>query len=115
MRGNVRRLREAGAREVHLFITYPRIIGPCFYGIDMSSFSELIGAKMSPEEIAEEVNADSVNYLPIDEYIKETGFRPDQLCLGCITTQYPTPYANILAEKNKEVDQQAEQKKRIYE
>jgi amidophosphoribosyltransferase len=46
MRGNVKRLRDADAREVHVFVTNPRIIGPCFYGIDMSSYGELIGARL---------------------------------------------------------------------
>jgi len=116
MRGNVRRLRDAGAREVHVFVTYPRIIGPCFYGIDMSSYGELIGARLTPEEIAREIGADSVNYLPIDEYIKETGMRPDQLCLGCITDEYPTEMACTLSEAMKEkLSQGAAEKGRIYE
>ncbi|MBN2334247.1 amidophosphoribosyltransferase [Candidatus Bathyarchaeota archaeon] len=116
MRGNVKRLRDAGAREVHVFVTYPRIIGPCFYGIDMSSYGELIGARLEPEEIAREIGADSVNYLPIDEYIKETGMRPDQLCLGCITDTYPTDMANKLSQSMKEkLSRGAEEKGRIYE
>jgi amidophosphoribosyltransferase len=116
MRGNVKRLRDAGAREVHVFVTYPRIIGPCFYGIDMSSYGELIGARLKPEEIAREIGADSVNYLPIDEYIKETGMRPDQLCLGCITDKYPTPMADKLSQDMKEkLGQGAVEKGRIYE
>ena len=98
MRGNIKRLRKAGAREVHLFITYPQIIGPCFYGIDMSTYSELIGARMTPEEMAVELGADSVNYMPVDEYIKETGMRRDQLCIGCISNEYPTPAAHSIAE-----------------
>jgi len=99
MRGNIKRLRDAGAREIHLFITYPQIIGPCFYGIDMSSYSELIGAKMSSEEMAEELGADSVNYMTVDEYIKYTGMRRDQLCLGCISNEYPTLVAHKIAKE----------------
>ena len=99
-RGIVKRLREAGAREVHLFITYPKIIGPCFYGIDMSTYSELIGARLTDVEIAQELDADSVNYLPIEEYIRETGMHHRQLCLGCITGEYPTPLANEIAEQS---------------
>jgi amidophosphoribosyltransferase len=115
-RATVRRLREAGAKEVHLFITYPRIISPCFYGIDMSTYIELIGAKMTPKEIAKQIGADTVNYLPTDDYIKETGMRLDQLCLGCITDQYPTPLANELSEKMKILlDNGATEKGRIYE
>ena len=116
MRGNVKRLREAGAREVHLFITYPKIIGPCFYGIDMSTYSELIGARFSAEEMAEELEADSVNYMPIDKYIKETGMRRDQLCLGCISNQYPTPYADkIASDIRAELANGGSEKGRAYE
>lgn len=115
-RGLIKRLRDAGAREVHLFITYPRIIGPCFYGIDMSSYKELIGARLNSEEIAVELDADSVNFLPIDEYIKETGMRPDKLCLGCITNQYPTEKADSLAQMMRErIQQGKDEDGRIYE
>ena len=116
MRGNVKRLRDAGAREVHLFITYPKIIGPCFYGIDMSTYSELIGARFSAEEMADELDADSVNYMPIDEYIKETGMRRDQLCLGCISNQYPTPHADkIASDIRAELANGGSEKGRAYE
>ena len=84
-----------------MFITYPKIIGPCFYGIDMSTYVELIGALLEPEEIAKEVNADSVNYLPIDEYVKCTGLNRYQLCFGCVTGVYPTPKAGELAKQIK--------------
>ena len=116
MRGNIRRLREAGAREVHLFITYPKIIGPCFYGIDMSTYSELIGARFTSEEMAEELEADSVNYMPIDEYIKETGMRRDQLCIGCISNKYPTPQADQFASNiREELAKGGKEKGRAYE
>ena len=115
-KATVRRLHDAGAREVHLFITFPRITGPCFYGIDMATYSELIGARLGPEEIAGEVGADSVNYLPIDEYVRCTGMGRDQLCLGCIKGEYPTPMANELSAKMKaRLKRGEEEKGRIYE
>ncbi len=115
-KGTVKRLRAAGAKEIHLFITYPRIIGPCFYGIDMATYSQLIGARMTPEEIAKDVGADSVNYLGIDDYIACTGFSKAQLCLGCITNGYPTPMADSLAKQMWErVKQGGSEKGRIYE
>jgi amidophosphoribosyltransferase len=116
MRGNVKRLKEAGAREVHLFITYPKIIGPCFYGIDMSTYTELMGASLSPKAMAKELGVDSLNYMPIDEYIKETGMRRDQLCLGCISNKYPTPKADELAVNiRQELARGAIEKGRVYE
>ncbi|MBE0633695.1 amidophosphoribosyltransferase [Candidatus Bathyarchaeota archaeon] len=116
MRGNIKRLRAAGASEIHLFITYPKIIGPCFYGIDMSTYSELIGARLTSEEMAVELDADSVNYMPLDEYIKETGMRRDQICLGCISNKYPTPMADkIAAGVREELAQGGSEKGRAYE
>ena len=115
-RSVVRRLRAAGAREIHLFITYPRIIAPCFYGIDMATYSELIGAWRTPEEIAEEIGADSVNYQPIDDYVKATGLSREELCLGCVTRRYPTPMADEMAREMWERLQSGEMEEgRIYE
>lgn len=115
-RSVVRRLRAAGAEEVHLFITFPRIIGPCFYGIDMATYGELIGARMEPEEIAEELGADSVNYQPIEDYVAATGMRRDQLCLGCVTGDYPTPMAKEMARIMREHLARGEKEQgRIYE
>jgi amidophosphoribosyltransferase len=115
-KGTVKRLREAGANEIHLFITYPRIIGPCFYGIDMATYTQLIGAMMTPEQIAESVEADSVNYLDIETYVKCTGLSKDQFCLGCITNSYPTPMADSLAKQMWERVKRGEvETGRIYE
>jgi amidophosphoribosyltransferase len=115
-RMNVRRFREAGAGDIHLFITFPRIIGPCFYGIDMSTYGELIGARSTPDEIAEDLGADSVNYLSVEEYVEATGMTRGQLCLGCITGEYPTPMANQLAEEMKaRLVEGASERGRIYE
>jgi amidophosphoribosyltransferase len=98
----IRRLRAAGAKEVHLFITFPRITGPCFYGIDMATYGELIGARMEPEEIAEEVGADSLSYQRLEDYVSATGMRGDELCLGCVIGEYPTSMANDLASEMRE-------------
>jgi amidophosphoribosyltransferase len=115
-RMNVRRFRVAGVKEVHLFITFPRIIGPCFYGIDMSTYRELIGARLDPEGIAEEICADSVNYLPIGEYVKATGLSRDQLCLGCVTGEYPTPLAEKLShDMRTRLETGGKETSRIYE
>ncbi|MCK4424488.1 amidophosphoribosyltransferase, partial [Candidatus Bathyarchaeota archaeon] len=98
----IRRLRRMGAKKVYLFVTFPRIIGPCFYGIDMSSYGQLIGSKHNAEEIAKIIGADAVCYQSIENFVKATGFRRDQLCLGCVTGKYPTPLAQKIADKMKE-------------
>ncbi|MEM1659557.1 MAG: amidophosphoribosyltransferase [Candidatus Bathyarchaeia archaeon] len=97
----VEKLRKMGAEKVYLFITFPRIIGPCFYGIDMATYSQLIGAKHTPEEIAKIIGADAVCYQSIEGFIRATGFRRDELCLGCITGEYPTPLAQKIADEMK--------------
>ncbi len=93
----VEKMRRLGAKKINLFITFPRIIGPCFYGIDMATYGELIGSTREPEEIARVIGADSVNYQSIDSFVKATGMREDELCFGCVTGKYPTALAQRLA------------------
>jgi len=93
----IEKMRNLGAKKVHLFITFPRIGGPCFYGIDMATYGELIGSTRGPQEIAQVVGADSVNYQSIDSFVKATGMKKDELCFGCVTGKYPTPLAQRLA------------------
>ena len=92
-------LKGAGAREVHVFSTFPKISNPCFYGIDMATFQELIGFNRDEEEIARLLEADSVNYQQITDFCEAAGTR--NLCLACITGRYPTPYAQKLAEEGR--------------
>jgi amidophosphoribosyltransferase len=112
----VNKLRQMGANKVYLFITFPRIIGPCFYGVDMATYHELIGSQHDPEEIAEVVGADAVNYQSIDGLVRATGLDKQDLCLGCITGKYPTPIAQKLADEMKErFESGYREKGRIYE
>ena len=97
----IEKLRKMGARKVYLFVTFPRIIGPCFYGIDMATYGELIGARHDPEEIAELIGADAVDYQSNDGLIKSIGMSEDDLCLACVTGKYPTLLAQKLADDMK--------------
>ncbi len=97
----IEKLRRMGAKKVHLFVTFPRIIGPCFYGIDMATYGQLIGSKHTPEEIAKIIGADSVCYQSIENFVKATGFRKEELCLACVTGKYPTPLAQKIADEMK--------------
>ena len=85
----VRLLREAGAKEVHLRITSPPIKHPCYLGVDMATYDELIAANFSEEEIREKANADSLGYLSLDGLIASTGRKREEMCLGCLTGEYP--------------------------
>ncbi len=96
VRGNTSRqlvamLRAAGAAEVHLRITSPPITDPCYYGIDMASRAELIGADMDIEQIRAFVGADSLHYLSLDGLIDAVPQPADELCTACFTGRYPIP------------------------
>jgi amidophosphoribosyltransferase len=97
----VEKLRRMGAKRVYLFVTFPRIIGPCFYGIDMATYGQLVGSKHSPEEVAKIISADAVCYQSIKGLVKATGFAEDELCTACITGKYPTPLAQKIADTMK--------------
>lgn len=112
----VEKLRRMGAKKVYLFITFPKIIGPCFYGIDMATYGELIGSRHQPEEIAKIIGADAVNYQSISGFVKSTGLREDELCLGCVTGKYPTPLAQKMADEMREKFEKGyKETGRIYE
>lgn len=112
----IKELKKAGARKIFVFITFPRIISPCFYGIDMATYDELLGSKYSPEEIAKIIGADEVCYQPIREFVKATGLSENELCLGCVTQKYPTPLAQKMADDaRKKFEEGKKTKKRIYE
>ncbi len=97
----VKKLRKMGAKKVYVFITFPRIIGPCFYGIDMATYGQLIGSKYNSEQITKIIGADRVCYQSIGDFIKATGFSRRKLCLGCITGEYPTLLAQKIADEMK--------------
>jgi amidophosphoribosyltransferase len=87
----VQALREAGAAEVHTRITCPPIKWPCFYGIDMSTRSELVASDLSVEEIRNYVGADSLGYLSLEGMVGATGSAKQDLCRACFDGEYPIP------------------------
>jgi amidophosphoribosyltransferase len=82
-------LREAGAESVHVRIGAPPIVAPCYMGIDMASRDELIAADRSVEEIGEVIGADSLAYLSTDAVAAAIGTDRADLCMGCVTGEYP--------------------------
>ena len=111
----IRKMRDEGAREVHVYSTFPKIISPCCYGIDMATFDELIGSKHSPEEIAELVGADSVTFQPISDLVSAIEVGEEVLCTGCVSGKYPTPIAQRLVDTAYEHFSKGEQTGRVYE
>lgn len=91
----VRMVRNAGAREVHLRISCPPTVSPCFYGVDTPSESELIAANNTVEEIRRFVEADSLGYLSLGGLREAVGDHDAQYCYACYTGNYPTELVNI--------------------
>jgi amidophosphoribosyltransferase len=83
-------VRDAGAKEVHMRISCPPTIGPCYYGVDTPSRSELIAANQSVEEICRFIRADTLGYLSLEGLQAAVG-QPDSFCVACYTTDYPVP------------------------
>ena len=82
-------LKDAGAEEVHVRIGAPPIVAPCYMGIDMASRDELIAGNQSVDEIRDEIEADSLSYLSIDAIAETLDKSRTDLCLGCVTGEYP--------------------------
>ncbi len=112
----IEKMRKDGAKKIFVFVTFPRIIGPCFYGIDMSTYGQLVGSKHNPQEIAKIIGADGVCYQSLEGLVAVTGQTEDQLCLACVTGKYPTPCAQKMADSMKKRFQEGyEERSRIYE
>lgn len=88
----VKMIRQAGAKEVHMRISSPPIISPCFYGIDTPTKKELIASNHTTEEIRKYITADSLAYLSLDGMLKSAPGTPDQYCNACFTEKYPIPF-----------------------
>lgn len=102
----VEMVRDAGAAEVHLRISCPPTISPCYYGVDTPSREELIAARLSEEPevaditaISRFVGADSLGYLSLEGMLAAIGFDAGMTCNACWTARYPTPIAAGKAAK----------------
>lgn len=94
-------VREFGAKEVHMRIASPKMIGPCLYGVDTSTYEDLIASKKTVEEIREELGADSLAFLSLGGLCDALGLEKDRVCDACYTGQYPTElhdYAGCIEE-----------------
>ncbi len=91
----VRMVRSAGAREVHLRISGPPTVSPCFYGVDTPCESELIAANNTVEETRRFVEADSLGYLSLGGLSEAVHDHDRQYCYACYTGNYPTDLVNI--------------------
>lgn len=88
----VKMIRDAGAKEVHVRISSPPIVSPCFYGIDTPTKKELIASSHTTEEIRKYITADSLAYLTLDGMLKAAPGRPAHYCSACFTEKYPISF-----------------------
>jgi amidophosphoribosyltransferase len=91
-------IRSAGAREVHMRISSPPTVSPCFYGIDTPTRRELIAASHSVEEIRKYLRADSLGYLSLDGLQASVG-KTSGFCHACFSLQYPIPFPGDSSEQ----------------
>jgi amidophosphoribosyltransferase len=93
VRGNttgplVHLLRQAGAREVHVRITCPPIEHPCYMGVDMGRYEDLIAHNLDVEGMRRHIDCDSLSFLSLEGMLRAIG-RPSGYCLACFTGKYP--------------------------
>lgn len=89
-RGRVRALREAGAKEIHMRVSCPPLVSPCFYGIDFPTKKELIAANHSIEDIRKFIGVDTLSYLSLEGMLGAMMLPKDNFCTACFTGNYPT-------------------------
>ncbi|MGE4181962.1 MAG: amidophosphoribosyltransferase [Limisphaerales bacterium] len=90
-------LKEAGAKEVHVLVSCPPHMNPCFYGIDFPDRSKLMASNYTIDEIRRYLNADSLGYLSLNGMVKAIGADdPKGFCLACYNGDYPVPYSPTL-------------------
>ena len=93
-RSLVKFIRQAGAKEVHFRIASPPVRFPCFYGIDMPSHEELIGSRLTPEEIGQELGVDSLGYLSLEGMLSVVSDR-SSFCDACFSGEYSAPLVDL--------------------
>ncbi|MFP3949624.1 MAG: amidophosphoribosyltransferase [Candidatus Micrarchaeia archaeon] len=99
MKEIVRVLKNCGPKEIHLRITCPPVISPCFYGINMPTYDELIANNKSVKEIRDFFGVDSLHYISLDGLKKAVG---ENGCFGCVTGEYVTPAAEKKAKEKRD-------------
>jgi len=98
----VRLVREAGATEVHVRISCPPTISPCYYGVDTPRREELIGANKSIEQIRQFLGADSLGYLSLKSMRAAVKDTEGKFCTSCYTGSYPTELVQLEVEAHRE-------------
>jgi len=109
VRGNTIRqivqiVRNAGAKEVHVRVGSPPIRSPCYFGIDMKTREQFAATGRTIEEIGRMITADSLGYISIEGLVESIGHPASDLCLGCLTEEYPMPIPGEKVRYQKKLD-----------
>jgi len=88
----VKMLKAAGATEVHMRVSCPPTVSPCFYGIDTPRRADLIAATHTLDEVRKYIEADSLRYLSLDGLLESVNSHRDHYCTSCYTGRYPVPF-----------------------
>jgi amidophosphoribosyltransferase len=94
----VKMVRAAGAKEVHMRISCPPTLSPCFYGIDTPTKKELIASSHTVEEICKYIEADSLAYLSLPGLLRAVSSRGNEFCTACYTGQYPIEFTDMMPD-----------------
>jgi len=98
----VKALREAGAKEIHMRVSCPPLISPCYYGIDFPTTKELIASKHSIEEIRKFIGVDSLKYISLKGMLNSMMLPKENFCTACFTKDYPEPVNKCFTKKGLE-------------
>ncbi len=111
MKKLVKMIRDAGAKEIHLRISSPPIVSPCFYGIDMPTKEELIASNLSIADIGKEFGVDSIGYLSLDAMLSMHSLPKEDFCVACFSGEYPTKIENCNGKLSNESKSAVKQRK----
>jgi amidophosphoribosyltransferase len=97
-------VRNAGAKEVHVRVGSPPIRAPCYFGIDMKTREQFAATGRTIEEIGKMITADSIGYISVDGLVEAIGLPYGDLCLGCLTEEYPMSVPGEKVRYQKKLD-----------
>ncbi len=97
-------VRNAGAKEVHVRVGSPPIRSPCYFGIDMKTREEFAATGRTIEQIGKMITADSLGYISVEGLVDAIGLPAGDLCLGCLTEEYPIQVAGEKVRYQKKID-----------
>jgi amidophosphoribosyltransferase len=101
----VKMVKAAGAKEVHMRISCPPTVSPCYYGVDTPNKSELIASSHSVDEIRKYIEADSLAYLSLQGLLDAVGAEPNEFCTACYSGKYPLDFEGMIPDE-KEAERQ---------